>query len=375
MKRRFVNISIVIFSTLYSLLRGSARKSIHPKSFVVVYGTNNIGDMVCVTPVFCAIKEHNPQSHITVLCSKKSMELLAHNADIDECVDIAQPVTSLIRILRKKNIDAGVAINLDAIELGMLFLGNVQSISCYSLTSSFRGYEARPYRVVSKYAHCVEYFPGKYIPEQHLKLLTPFGIHSNDATKHLAFSKETSAEISTKLAEQHIHDSERVIAIAPGAGSDLKRWPAHRFAEVANHLYKKFNTPIIIVGGTSDVRAINEMVSALDVNVRYWCPGAQSMNELKATLARAVLVIGNDSGAIHVAEAVGAKTITIAGATDVDEHMRESNGHCIVRGEGEGIKYQSYIGDESKMDPQLARAQMESIPVSIVLQEFCGLIT
>lgn len=371
MKRRAWNLLLTCLSFLYLPFRGRAIQKCTPKRIAVIYPTRNIGDMVCITPLLRAIKKHNSAIEIVVIGTKQNGELLSHNDDVSVYLDVSKSFWGLVRQLRLLRIDAGVVINMDITNVAMFFLANIGSISCLTLDAAYKKYEAKPYRLVSLLVHRVSFSPGAYLPRTFLGLLTLFGIVSCDVVKKLGYDTDSLEHVKNELSQLDINDAHTLIAIAPGAGSDLKRWPADRFATVANLLYKKYHTPIAIIGGPHDQDAVQEMITNLDAETIYWNPGPQSMSALKATLHRSLLTIGNDSGAIHVAEALGSATVTIAGATSVGEHMEEDMTHRILHSTVGGAMYHAYIGDESVMDPVLAKQQMEAITVESVMNCVC----
>lgn len=368
LRRRAHNIGMVILSYIFFLYRGTGKGGAHSQKFVVLYPTGNIGDMVCITPLFKIIKKHNSDATITVIGASKNRELLRYHKDIDEYIDIPGSMWKLIRIVQSRKFDAGIIINLDVVNLATLYMGCVKGISCLRLTREYAHMETVPYRLLTPLVHNIEYFPGQYVPEQYLKLLNPFGIDDTQSQKTLFHSPESALKITEELELFGIQRDEKIIVIAPGAGSDIKRWPTDRFAEVAQYLSNTHNIPLVIIGGANDQHSVQDMIQSLDAKVRYWSPGPQSFDELKAVLARAHLVIGNDSGAIHVGEAVGSLTLTIAGVTDVGEHIREDVRHRIVKADSAHDLYRSYIGDESEMDTDIAREHMESVSVETVIQ-------
>lgn len=367
MKKRIRNIFVTVLALFCSLFKSKEKIGSQFQSFVVIYSTGNIGDMVCVTPLFHAIKKQYPHAKVTVIGSLKNKELLDQNEDIDEYIDISKSIWSLILILRKMKIDAGISINPNPIDIGILYLGLIKKISSYAFISEYSYMQNRAYKMISSLIELVPYTPGEYVPRQHLNLLKPFGIVAHDIQKRLKCSDKASTEVAEKLHALGITKNHKIIAIAPGAGAEIKRWPADRFAAVASALYHQFDTPIVIIGGPGDQHAIKEMINALEHDVLYYSPGPANMDFLKATLARASLVIGNDSGAIHVGEAVGSATLTIAGSTDDGEHMISDDRHLVVRGVSDSkTLFRSYISDDTKMDVERARRQMETVTVDMV---------
>lgn len=95
----------------------------------------------------------------------------------------------------------------------------------------------------------------------------------------------------------------RRVALNPGANEAWRRWPAEKFAIVAQRLHADGWTPIL-VGSAND--------SALCQSIVNRCPfpladfsGRTSVNEMITLLRQTELLISNDTGAVHLAAAAG----------------------------------------------------------------------
>jgi heptosyltransferase III len=105
----------------------------------------------------------------------------------------------------------------------------------------------------------------------------------------------------------------RTTFIHPGAGASWKRWPASRFARVADALADGGHA-VSIIEGPADSEAVAEMLH--HVSRSYPVIRAQSLPCLASMLARGTLYIGNDSGVTHLAAMAGTPTIALFGPTD-----------------------------------------------------------
>lgn len=108
------------------------------------------------------------------------------------------------------------------------------------------------------------------------------------------------------------------LRVAIGAGASYgsaKCWPSARFAEILNRLQADFRADVILFGTDAE----KEVASAISTGMRrppIDLIGTTSIGDLPALLARCHLFIGNDSGAMHVAAAVGLPVVAIFGPTD-----------------------------------------------------------
>jgi heptosyltransferase-2 len=108
------------------------------------------------------------------------------------------------------------------------------------------------------------------------------------------------------------------LRIAIGAGASYgsaKCWAPERFAEVANRMIEEFDAEVVLFG-TAGERAVADAIAAAMRRPPIDLIGKTSMAELPGLLSECQLFVGNDSGAMHVAAAVGVPVVAIFGSTD-----------------------------------------------------------
>jgi heptosyltransferase II len=123
------------------------------------------------------------------------------------------------------------------------------------------------------------------------------------------------------------------VRIAIGAGASYgsaKCWPPSRFAELANQLQAQWDADVILFGaaGETDVSsAIASYMKRAPIDLT----GKTSIADFPALLSQCHVFIGNDSGAMHVAAAVGLPAVAIFGPTDPFGTAPVTPRHTIVR--------------------------------------------
>ncbi len=106
------------------------------------------------------------------------------------------------------------------------------------------------------------------------------------------------------------------IAIGAGASyGSAKCWPPDRFAELANRLQTQTQADVILFGTPAEA-AVSSAIAAGMNHPPIDLTGKTSINDLPALLSQCHLFIGNDSGAMHVAAAVGLPVVAVFGPTD-----------------------------------------------------------
>ena len=114
-------------------------------------------------------------------------------------------------------------------------------------------------------------------------------------------------------AEPTGHPSPRV-ALVPFSRWETKNWPASFFGEVARQLRARVGATIFLVGGADSVPVCAEIEGVAGPAVNQ--AGKLSLVRTGSLLAEMDLVIGNDSGPIHMAAALGVPVLGIYGPTD-----------------------------------------------------------
>ncbi len=120
------------------------------------------------------------------------------------------------------------------------------------------------------------------------------------------------------------------VAIAPGARWATKRWPADRFAAVADALAAE-GCAIVLCGGPSDRDAFAAFRAATRARIAAdlsFLP----VDALAAALARVQLLVACDSGPVHLASAVGTPALAIFGPTSTERWGPPSPGRALALG-------------------------------------------
>ncbi|MCW5852475.1 MAG: glycosyltransferase family 9 protein [Anaerolineae bacterium] len=103
--------------------------------------------------------------------------------------------------------------------------------------------------------------------------------------------------------------------VNPGMTLLAKRWPAERFAQLADRLADDLGMQVVLVGGPGD-REVSAEVMRHTRRPLLDLTGRLRLGALGALARHAALYIGNDTGATHLAVAVGAPTLMLMGPTD-----------------------------------------------------------
>ncbi len=287
---------------------------------ILIRATNWVGDAILAIPALRAIRKRWPDAKITILAR-------AYVADIYRYQNLANNLLSydaqgvhrgwrgrerLAQELRAKQFDLAILLQnaFDAAWLAWRAriperVGYARDARSLLLTRAIR---------VPR--------PGEIPPHEqfyYLELLRRAGwLAALPDNSDISFNCEVfnRREAEDSLLAAGARPSVLRIAIGAGASyGSAKCWPPERFAELANQLMSRFDVEVILFGTVAEESTSNAIAAGMrraPVNLT----GKTSVADLPALLSRCHLFIGNDSGAMHVAAAVGLPVVAIFGPTD-----------------------------------------------------------
>lgn len=361
MRARLNNLNLALHCFWLWLLHGAAIKKVTPKSIVIVQ-FGKLGDMVCTTPMFRAIKKHDPTTRVIVVGDKVGGEVLAGNTDVDRYIVCGTDSTEALTELKKEKPDAAVIASPSLRAFALLYLANIRTIVAPRVVGGV-SMESRLYKLLAHLGVQVEHRMGQYAPREYLKALEPIGIAAEDTTKHLAYTAQAAAQVEEYIGP---HASARLVGISPAAGNRIKQWPPERFAAVANHLAGR-GFVIVVLGGKNDAKEVEAMLAELKPETKVLNLADKiSIDELKALMQHLSLFISVDTGPIYIAEAFGVPTIDIVGPVDEREQPPIGEKHVVVV--PKRTKPELYVMNPYPKDPTEARRQTESITAQEVIE-------
>ncbi|MBI3615067.1 MAG: glycosyltransferase family 9 protein [Candidatus Omnitrophica bacterium] len=166
---------------------------------------------------------------------------------------------------------------------------------------------------------------GTHRVQQHLSLLTDLGISIREEKSPLPFGPEEERFVGEQLGSDR-----PVVVMAPGSRSHLKRWPAQRFAAVADRLVEEQQAQIIFVGDQEERPIVDSVLSAMKSPTKD-LTGRTSLRQLAALLAKSDLLITNDSACLHAGQVMGTPTVAIFGPTDEKKYGPRNPNSVVVR--------------------------------------------
>ena len=295
------------------------------QSMLVIRGDGGIGDFVLFLGSLAAIRRHYAGKRLTLLVGRESADLAVSFANVDEVIsfdvrryrlDLAYRLR-LIRKLRSKKFD--IAINpiysrepltdeilyCSGAKESIAFDGNFDNIDAQTKAINNSHFT----RVIGSHTGQVSEIERN---REFVSKLTGTDQPLEESLPRITLSRRQIQQARDRLIEEGVDpELEPFIVLFPGASTDIKRWPSERFAALANKIVETYRVRIAICGGPADISA-QEAVGSLAPSV-IRLAGKTDLVQLVAILKHAVLYLGNDTGPLHLAAAVGTPTLCILG--------------------------------------------------------------
>lgn len=270
---------------------------------VLAYG-HGLGDSVLALPFLRGLREARPAARFVLATTAPTAAWFADAGIVDAAIALSPGrLWRAWRALRAVRFDAVVDLRLDH---------TVQSAAFARLLGASR---TVGFACPARRWFFTETVPADYRGAHHVdnlrRLAAALGAAWRDAPPPI--SDAARARAAALLATAGIDPARPLAVLAPGGRDDLarldKRWPADRFGESGKRL--RAAGFAVAVTGSAGERNLCARVAATSGGENL--SGRTSCEELAAVLARARLLIGNNSGPVHLADALGVPTVSFSG--------------------------------------------------------------
>jgi len=293
---------------------------------LLVMRLDNIGDVILLSPALRALRRALPQAAITLMASPAGSQAAPLLPWIDDLIvhravwqDVSHrlpqdPVREMafIDTLRQRQFDAAV-----------IFTSFSQSPYppahvCYLAGIPVRLGQSAAFGggILSDW---VKPQPDDtHQAERNLYLLESVGFRVPDRHLELHVPADVQETADALLRRRGLDPDAPFILLAPGASCPARRYPPHRFAAVVQLLAAQTPWPIVVVGSERE-KPLFAPILADDLGGRVISlVGETSVPELTAVIRRASVVVANNSGPLHMADAFGRPIVVLYSGTEFE---------------------------------------------------------
>lgn len=280
---------------------------------VLIISTTAIGDTLWATPsIEYLYKIHHCQ--IDVLTSTLGYQILQNNPFINKVIYIDKKLITILKVIGRC-----LNVSYDNVFLFHASQRIVSYIGYMTNSKRYYGFDVLT-KINTLFTQRINYadFPFVHESDMRLKLIKSIypekSIDNHFYARLQVYLTDNDYKQAQKfLAINELLSPNEFIFIQPGTSRIDRQWHPDYFAEVIEFCVKNFNKKILISGSKKEKELVNSIklkANCDDEKVRV-LEGSLTINELAAVIGKAVLVITNDTGPMHLAEALNIPTIAI----------------------------------------------------------------
>jgi lipopolysaccharide heptosyltransferase II len=311
---------------------------------ILIINPYGIGDVLFTTPVIKNLRLAYPQAQIAYLANRRTADFLKFNPDIaqvfvyerDEFVEsyrqnplkFIQKWFSFFNAIRREKFEMVFDFSLNS-TFGFF------SAACGIKKRVGFDYRKRG-RFLTDRVPMIGY-EEKHVIEYYLDLLRLIDIPVKTRQMKLEVPSKDIQWAQEWLSRQKKDPTKPLIAVLPGGGASwgkaarYKRWSVSKYAHLIDKIIETFDATIILMGDSKEEELCREVVSLAHFPL-HLAVGETTLLGLAALLMRCQVAIVNDGGPLHVAEAVGVKTVSIFGPVDPQVYgPYPASGHTVVQ--------------------------------------------
>lgn len=277
---------------------------------ILIIRAGAIGDVVHTSNLFRSIKQAYPQVSIHYLTSGSIKPLLSADPDIEKVHTIDENfkllsnyTKELANTLKEEKYDLAINLQPSFKIRGLVFLAGIKKQLVYKKNVKMHA--------VTNFWHT--------------------GIKTFPQMKELKDLKLYLPPKNLENAKERVKDFKRPIIIISAGNVFAKRqgraYPVDKWVELGNALQKKYDGTVILNGARGDKEVLAPL-NAIKNSVNY--VGELPLIDSCAVIAQADLMLSGDSGPLHIATALGVKSVGLYGSMPIERTGCYSNGINIV---------------------------------------------
>ncbi|MFN0150766.1 MAG: glycosyltransferase family 9 protein [bacterium] len=316
LERRWKSLALRLAAGAIGPRGGSAPPS-DVRRILVTKQHNQLGDFILATPLIASLARGYPGATIDYLANPLQHEAARLVPEVDrvfllEGRGIAHRgprLAPLVRALRARRYDLAicvVTVSYSTTSALLLALSGARFRLAGRIATSPSG--------PSLFHREVPVAEDAHETDRALAHLAGLGIEATTRVPRLIVPDDEWRAARRALAASGAAQSDAVVGVHPGAGKLPNRWPAPLFGELVRRLLRDTRVRVAIFAGPRETALVDAMGGEPDPRVLRM--PQLSMRQLASHIRGLSLYVGNDTGTLHLAAALGVPTVGLFGPTD-----------------------------------------------------------
>ncbi len=281
---------------------------------ILIIKLRYIGDVLLATPTIRAIKTARPDVLVTMMVNRGTEGVLSGNQDVDEIMVLDKGSLAaqwgLIAGLRRRRFDSVIDLTDGDRSAFLSWISGAPVRIGFNDEHRWRG---------KCYTQVVQPVPGvRHRIDRDLEVLKPLSIQAGSKEPLLWLTPEEENSADQLLNQLGVQRSQSMVILQPGARYWFKAWPPERFAELADRLTAQYGCQVLIGGSHQDID-LAQQIRQMAKHSPVIMAGRTTIKQFAAIAKKSVLFVGSDSGAMHIASAVGIPVVALFGPSSPRE--------------------------------------------------------
>lgn len=274
-----------------------------------------IGDVVCSTAVFKAVRAQFPQAHIALMVDSIVEDLAVLDPNIDELI--------VFKAAHQRGFGGRLALarTLVRFDTMLCLIPSAAQLTAASWAAVPRRYSVLPDIPVKSYTclaplmtHVQLHQSDTSFVGTQLAMLAPLGVHGNVADKHLVVTSAASDAANQLLSGQGC----TWIGIAIGSGQGIKAIRAELLADLIVKLLKDRSLGVVLIGGAKETSLAIQLTSGQAERLVN-AVGKISLAHLPGLIKKLAVLVGVDSGVTYMADALSVPLVYLPGPANIKD--------------------------------------------------------
>ncbi len=298
---------------------------------IAIVKLSSLGDVIHALPLAGALRAAFPDAYLTWIAEARESAILRAHPALDAVIavdtrrwrrlmwsprgaaGVGREISCLRARLRQERLDVAIDVQ------GLLKSGFLTSLT------------GAPQRIGFSVSRCGEPLnalftnrrvsppaTARHVVDQYCSLLEPLGVRNPAVSFVVPASAAAEARMDDLLEALGIKPRDGLVALVPGARRASKRWPLLRFRFLADRLRAEVGAQVIVVWGPGEQELARRLATGLWSRPVLAPP--TDLDHLTALLRRCSVVVGGDTGPLHLAAAVGTPAVGLYGPTPADRN-------------------------------------------------------
>lgn len=281
---------------------------------VLIIKLRYIGDVLLATPTVRAIKAALPDVRVTMMVNRGTEDVLSGNLDLEEVVVLDKgslgAQSRLIAGLRSRRFDTVIDLTDGDRSAFLSWISGASIRIGFNDEHRWRG---------KYYTQVVQSMPEvQHRIDRDLEALKPMSIQADSKDLQLRVTPEEVHSADQLLDQLGVQRSQSIVILQPGARYWFKAWPPERFAELADQVTFQYGCQVLI-GGSHQESDLAQQIRQMAKSRPTIMAGRTTIKQFAAIAKKSALFVGSDSGAMHIAAAVGTPTVALFGPSNPAE--------------------------------------------------------